>query len=53
MRGVVSSGRRDAEYPEIDLASGKVGVLERQEASLYDEYSDHFGYGMYIARREH
>ena len=89
----------NTEYPEIDLASAKFGVLERhgfsptgyfvlpegcwregyyepilqdldsllerhpgalaehvvlaerEEAALYDAYSAHFGYGMYIARR--
>jgi len=56
----------NTEYPEIDVASAKIGILERNrgsdqareiiecekaEIALYEKHRDHYSYGVYIAKK--
>ena len=56
----------ETEYPEIDVASAKIGLLERHghseqakavveaeqhEIALYEKYRDYYSYGVYVAKK--
>jgi hypothetical protein len=51
----------EAEYPEIDVASAKIGILsdkaktvveaEQREIAFYEKYRTYYSYGVFVAKK--